>query len=49
LSFGHSGTGVGAYAPEGESRKIQWINDGQTEIGAWRGHPARANLQVNSD
>ena len=31
--FGHTGTGVGAYAPEGESKKITWINDGQTENG----------------
>jgi cytolysin (calcineurin-like family phosphatase) len=31
--FGHTGTGVGAWAPEGEERKWTWINDGHTDAG----------------
>jgi cytolysin (calcineurin-like family phosphatase) len=31
--YGHSGTGLRAWAPEGESKKWDCINDGQTEKG----------------
>ncbi len=31
--FGHSGTGIGQYAPEKGMKPINWINDGQTENG----------------
>ena len=31
--FGHSGTGVGAWAPAGEDKQWTWINDGQTTAG----------------
>ena len=31
--FGHTGTGVGAWAPAGEEKKWTWINDGHTDIG----------------
>ena len=31
--FGHTGTGTGAWAPAGASRKLPWINDGQTNKG----------------
>lgn len=31
--YGHTGTGVGAWAPSGEQRKWTWINDGHTDTG----------------
>ena len=31
--FGHTGTGVGAWAPAGEEKKWNWINDGHTDAG----------------
>lgn len=31
--FGHTGTGTGAWAPDASSRKLPWINDGQTNKG----------------
>jgi cytolysin (calcineurin-like family phosphatase) len=31
--YGHTGTGVGAWAPAGEERKWTWINDGHTDTG----------------
>ena len=31
--YGHTGTGVGAWAPAGEEKKWTLINDGHTDIG----------------
>ena len=31
--YGHSGTGVRTWAPEGEARPLQCVNTGQTENG----------------
>lgn len=31
--FGHTGTGIGAWAPPAEERQWTWINDGHTDTG----------------
>jgi cytolysin (calcineurin-like family phosphatase) len=31
--FGHTGTGIGAWAPDEGARPIPWINDGHTDVG----------------
>ena len=50
--YGHSGTGVGAWAPAGEERKLTLINDGQTEKGFFvvriTGDRLRAAMRVRS-